>query len=71
MTLSSTGDSSSIFKDGKPKQGIYKIQNIFTETYLDIHRHSKELCCRPAKDLEDEGGLVSRYPPSALRISDW
>jgi len=53
MTPNSTSNSSSIFKDGKLKPGIYKIQNLYTDTYLDIHRHSKEVCCRPAKDLED------------------
>ena len=71
MTLSSTTDSSSILKDGKLKPGIYKIQNLFAGTYLDIHRHSKELCCRPAKDLEDGMGLVSRYPTSVLHVSDY
>ena len=71
MTLKSTTDSSSIFKDGKLKPGIYKIQNLFAETYLDIHPHSKELCCRPAKDLEDGRGLVSQYPSSVLHVSDY
>ena len=40
MVLTSTSDSSSIFKDGKLKPGIYKIQNLYTETYLNIHRYS-------------------------------
>jgi len=70
MTLNSTSDSSSIFKDGKLKPGIYKIQNVRFEEYLDIHRHSMELCCRPAKDLEDGRGLVSWYLSSVLHISD-
>jgi len=70
MALNSTSDSSSIFKDGKIKPGIYKVQNIYTETYLDIHRHSKELCCRPTKDLEDGRGLVNQYLSSVLHISD-
>ena len=58
MTLTSTSDATSIFKEGKLKPGIYKIQNLFAESYLDIHRHSKEVCCRPARDLEDGRGLV-------------
>ncbi|KAF9783532.1 hypothetical protein BJ322DRAFT_1110426 [Thelephora terrestris] len=57
MTLKSTGDSPSIFKDGKLKPGIYKIQNLRSDTYLDIHQYSNEVCCRPAKDLEEGRGL--------------
>ena len=60
----------SIFKDGKLKPGIYKIQNLFSETYLDIHRHSREVCCRPARDLGDGRGLVSLYLTSVVHISD-
>ena len=69
MTPHSTNDSS-IFKDGKMKPGIYKIQNINTETYLDIEVHKREVCCRPAKDLGEGRGLVSRYPPSVVHASD-
>jgi len=47
----------SIFGDGKLKPGVYKIQNVHTENYLDIHLNSMEVCCRPAKDLEDGRGL--------------
>jgi len=57
MTFNSTDSSPSIFKDGKPKPGIYKIQNLRSGTYLDIHQHSNEVCCRPAKDLEEGRGL--------------
>ena len=56
MTLNSAIDSASIFENGKLKPGIYKIQNLRSETYLNIYRHSKELCCRPARDLGDGGG---------------
>ena len=62
--------SSSIFENGRLKPGIYKIQNLSSETYLDIHRHSKELCCRPARDLEDGGGLVRLSLPLAICVSD-
>jgi hypothetical protein len=58
MTLNSTNKSSSILQDGKLKPGIYKIWNIFTETYVDIEVHSKNVCCRPARDLEEGNGLV-------------
>jgi hypothetical protein len=68
--LSSTNDSSSIFKDGKLEPGFYKIQNIYAETYLDIELHSKNMCCRPAKDLEGGRGLVCRHLSSVVHISD-
>lgn len=70
MTLSSTDDSPPIFEGGKLKSGIYKIQNLFAETYLDIHQHSKQVCCRPARDLEDGRGLVRSYPPFTAHVSD-
>ena len=63
MTSASTADPSSNFKDGKLKPGIYKIQNIFAETFLDYEVHSRELRCRPAKDLGEDKGLV-RWSPS-------
>ncbi|KAF9781721.1 hypothetical protein BJ322DRAFT_240454 [Thelephora terrestris] len=46
-----------IFEDGKLKPGIYKIQSIYTESYLDIHLHSMEACCRSANDLAVGRGL--------------
>ena len=62
---------SPIFEDGKLKPGIYKIQNIFAENYVDIELHSREMCCRPAKNLAEGRGLVSRYLPPAVRVSDY
>ena len=58
MTLDSPSDSVSIFENGKLKPGIYKIQNLYSQTYLDIHEYSRELCCRPAQNLEEGRGLV-------------
>jgi len=46
-----------IFEGGILQPGVYKIQNIYTETYLDIHLHSMELCCRPANNLGAGRGL--------------
>src|SRR6266478_3214681 len=43
---SATDDSSSIFRNGKLKPGVYKIQNLYSQAYLDIHEHSRETCCR-------------------------
>lgn len=70
MTLKSTSDSPPIFKNGKLKPGIYEIQNLSSETYLDIHQHSREVCCRPAKDIEGGRRLVRLYLPSAARVSN-
>ena len=55
MTLTSTNESESVFRDGKIKPGIYKIQNIVGQTYVDIREHTKELCGRPAAALEGKG----------------
>ena len=56
-----------IFENGILKSGVYKIQNIYTETYLDIHLHSMEVCCRPANDLGVGRGLVRQSPLSVIR----
>ena len=69
MSSSSTNDSFSIFQDGKLKPGVYRIQNVESETYLDFHLRSMELCCRPPKDLERERGFVCVFT-SAIRSSD-
>ena len=61
MTLTSTSDPLSIFKGEKPKPGVYKIQNIHSETYLDVEIRSRGLCCRPSKDLDEGRGLVRWY----------
>jgi hypothetical protein len=58
MTPHSTTDPNSIFEGGKLKSGIYKIQNIQSETYLDVMVHTREACCRPAGDLGEGKGLV-------------
>ena len=70
MTLTSTSDSSSIFKDGKLKPGVYKIQNLYHQNYLDVEEHSRKVCCRHARDLEDGRGLVRLYLSSTVRASD-
>ena len=55
---SGTGSSASIFQDGKLKPGIYKIQNIVSNTYVDTKDHLRELCGRPSSLLESGGGQV-------------
>ena len=69
MTFNSTDNPSPIFENGKLKPGIYKIQNIYAETYLDIEVHSRELRCRSANDLREGMGLVRPYPSLRL-VSD-
>ena len=56
MTPGSTSDSSSIFKDGKVKPGIYKIQNLYHQGYVDIQEYSRKL--HTSRDLENRRGLV-------------
>ena len=68
MTLNPTNDSLSILQDGKLKPGIYRIQNIYTETYIDIEMHSKHVFCRPANDLVEGKGLVRPYILFVVRV---
>ena len=70
MTRNSTSGLPSIFEDGELKPGVYKIQNLESETYLDIHQHTKQVCCRPARDLEDGRGLVRLPLPLVACASD-
>lgn len=51
-----------IFENGKLKPGVYQIQNIKTETFLDIEVHTRELCCRPERDLGRGRGFVRQLP---------
>ena len=59
-----------IFENGILKSGVYKIQNLFSEGYLDIHLHSMEVCCRPVNDLAVGRGLVRPSLPSAVFSSN-
>jgi len=60
MTLAPTNESGSVFKDGKLQPGIYKIQSIVSQTYVDIQENTRELCGRPATLLEGKGLVGSR-----------
>lgn len=66
MTLQSTDDSPSVFENGNLKPGIYKIQNIFTETYVDIEVYSTGVCCHPANCLGEGRGLVCSRPSTLV-----
>ena len=67
MAFASTSDSSSIFKGGKLKPGIYKIQNIYNERLLEVQGHSREIYCRQVQDIGEGKGLVRRYPSPVVR----
>ena len=68
-TLTSTGDSMApIFENGRLKPGTYKIQNLYAQTYVDIHEDSRKLCCRPTQDLWEGKGIVRQYPLPAVRV---
>lgn len=58
MYLSPNDDPMSIFVDGKLKPGTYKVQNLASDTYLEVLEPSKELCCRPATVLAPNDALV-------------
>ena len=70
MTTRPANNPLTIFEGGRLRPGIYKIQNLYHPNYLDIQEHSRQLFCRPARDLEDGKGLVRRYLPPVIRVSD-
>jgi len=58
MHLTPSDDPMSIFVAGKLKPGRYKVQNLASQTYLEVLEPSKELCCRPASVLSPKDALV-------------
>ena len=60
LFLTMTSTPTKIFKDGKLRPGIYKIQNLQSKGFLDANEYSKEICCHPVKGPTE--GLVRRYP---------
>ena len=58
MLIPPTDDPMSIFVDGKLKSGTYKVQNLASQTYLEVLDHSKELCCRIPTVLTPKDALV-------------
>ena len=67
MHLSPNDDPMSIFVDGKLKPGTYKVQNLASDTYLEVLEPSKELCCRPAAVLTPNDALVIWNKPLTLK----
>lgn len=66
MHTSPASDPMSIFVDGKLKSGVYKVQNLASQTYLEVLDHSKELCCRIAAVLTPKDALVIRNAPPII-----
>ena len=70
MTFNSTSGCSSILEGGKLKPGIYKIQNINTEAYVDVEVATRELCGRLAQNLGEGRGFVCRHLLSLFIYDD-
>ena len=68
MATTSASDPLSIFRGGKLKPGIYKIQNLYRQTYMDIHEHSREVCCQSATALEEGRGLVRPFQQPVAHV---
>ena len=68
LVLTMTMTSLSIFENERLKPGIYKLQNIHNDAYLDIDVGTRQMRCRPARDLGEGRGLVRRHSLSVVRI---
>jgi len=55
--------SSSIFKDDLAKPGIYKIQNVVSEGFVDIDPNTKIFTCKTSNS-----GEVCPYPYSTCDL---
>ena len=64
--MTRTGDS--IFENGKLKAGIYKIQNLYSESYVDVYERSREVWCRATQEIQEGRGLVRRCPLPVVRV---
>ena len=68
VTLTPMNDSVPILEGGRIKPGIYKIRNIFGQTYLETREHFKELHYRPTMALGDGEGLVRLHVPAGFDL---
>ena len=50
--------SISLLRDGKLKPGVYKIQNVASQNFVDVQDNQKDLCCRPINALGDMGQVT-------------
>ena len=51
-------DPMSMFVNGKLRPGVYQVQHLVGQTFLEILQDSKEVCCRPAAILSPQDALV-------------
>ena len=58
MLVPPSNDPMSMFVNGKLRPGVYKVQNLTGQTYLEILEDTKEVCCRPAAVLSPQDALV-------------
>ena len=61
--------SSSILTDGKLKPGIYRIQNLAGQTFVEMQEGPRQLCCRPEAVLSSRDGLVRSIRPLITQVS--
>jgi hypothetical protein len=70
MAAATANDASSIFEGKKLKPGIYEIQNLYAQTYVDVDEHSRKVCCRPATALGKGRGRVRPLQQLVVHVSD-
>ena len=58
MLVLPPSDPMSIFVNGKLRPGVYQVQNLTGQTFLEILEDTKEVCCRPAAVLSPQDALV-------------
>ena len=68
MTFTLANNPLSIFEGGKLKPGTYKIQNLSTEGYADVHEVSREVHCRLAQDIGEGRGIVRPDPLPLIHV---
>jgi len=61
--------SSSILENGKLKPGVYQIQNLAGQTYVEMQESVRQLCGRPSTALSTGDGLV-RFSVRVLNPKD-
>ena len=62
--------SSSILTDGKLKPGIYRIQNLVGQTFVEMQEGPRQLCCRTEAALSSQAGLVRSAEALIAEISE-
>ena len=60
---------SSILTDGKLKPGVYRIQNLAGQTFVEMQEGPRQLCCRPEAALSGRDGLVRSIRSLITQVS--